>query len=440
MIHAYGDDFSLHSSGSFSADDLYNEVAASLLKGDGPLITLREDLGLTHHPGHVLVAYDLQKGTQGDFYIDVYDPNVPFLDVSDPNAPLLSSENDPTAVLPDGTTLHTLRENDSRVHVFADRHWEFPLLGVDGQSPEQPWASGMDGLEVIPYSKLPTHLNGPWSLTGFLTTFFGDAGATQITDAAGHTLLGADGSLNRDPATRLPGAAPYSPFDGDGSGAPSYVLDGNGPYTETLHSAGTGNYTAALLGNNMVIQLATTGSPGADDQLTVDARAGTVRFHTAAASKAITLQLSAQAADGSERTYSITTTSFGQGDDIFTFDPVSQSLTCKHTGPAADLTINESGVDSHGTAINLTPPTLHVGGGDAVVVHNSDVSQIPGSPPAIGPVVSIPPAALSPAPPATPQVPNVGVGRGRHHKHRPAPHGHKHHKIARMSPDSVVRE
>jgi hypothetical protein len=425
FVAAYKDDYLHHLTAN--ADDVYNEVAHALKSGDGPLISLREDLGAGHFHGHVLVAYDLEEdGTQGNYYIDVYDPNVPFL----PPSASDRGENDPTLVDGSGQLQHTLRTNASRIHVFADGHWEFPLLRVDGQSTGN-WASGLDGLIVVPYSQVPVALDAPWTLTGFLNTVFGDAGeVTQVGDAAGHTLLRPDGTVNKDPATRLPGAAPFGPLDSEAS-AGMYVLDDHGAYTETVHGTGTGNYTAEFFGDRAAVRLDTTGSPGNDDQVTLDAQALAVRFHTAAASKPVTLQLSARAADGSARTYVITTTAYRAGDDRFDFDAARQSLTYTHAGPAADVTVTMTGVDAQGKPISLSTPALHVAGCDTLVLPTSGWQQVPAPlPPPAGDAAGVP-SAPQPGPAPTPPAPHRRRRRAR--KHRGAAHGHKRHQAAKAA-------
>jgi hypothetical protein len=290
-LAAYKTDIAAHSIPGYTSADLYNALLADLRRHDGPLIAIRQDFGLAHLPqGHVLVAYDVDLGTHADFYIDVYDPNTPYRTGEDPLTP-----------------------THARIHVTSDGHWSFPLLQTDPLT-KNPWNGGLDGIAVVPYGAIPTGLTPPWTLLGLTMTVFGSSGATsQVTDDAGHTLLQPDGTLNHDPATRLPGAAPYSPLNGPGPGAAVYLLDGQGSYTQTITGTATGNYSAALVGNNMVVRLDTATTPGVNDTVTVNGQAGSVTFHGGSAGKPVTFQLGVRAADGSERTFTVTTTSFQGG-------------------------------------------------------------------------------------------------------------------------------
>src|SRR5262249_9036985 len=143
FMGAYLHEFFCHTDPGYCSGDLYNEVYAALQAGQGPILSVSYGT-----KGHVLVAYDLEKGDgAGDFYIDVYDPNVPFL----------PAENDATTKGFDGRVLHTMRQQDSRIHVHADGTWSFPLLRGDGNSTGD-WCGRLPNLAVIPYSQLPTHL------------------------------------------------------------------------------------------------------------------------------------------------------------------------------------------------------------------------------------------------------------------------------------------
>lgn len=418
-LAAYKTDLLAHSVPGYTSADLYNELLGTLRSHDGPLIAIRQDFGLAHLPqGHVLVAYDVELGTQADFYIDVYDPNTPYRTGEDPLTP---------------TT--------SRIHVTSDGHWSFPLLQTDPLT-KNPWNGGLDSIAVVPYGAVPTSLTPPWTLLGLTMTVFGSSWATsQVADGAGHTLLQSDGTLNHDPATRLPGAVPYSPLNGPGPGAALYLLDGQGSYTQTITGTGTGNYSAALVGNNLVVRLDTTTTPGVNDAVTVNAQAGTVTFHGGSAGKPVTLQIGARAADGSERTFTVTTTSYQAGGDTFSLDATRQNLQYTHAGPDADVTVTMTGVDAHGQALSQATPTLHVGGGDSVAVGDAGWQQASAVPPP--PSDNTPPAPLPAPTPAAPAAPAPGKphhkGHRRRRPHHPVKHGGRKHHVKKADAGAVAR-
>jgi hypothetical protein len=165
---------SLPNAFQFVKDDLVNALAQT--PPNFRLISLRHDSS-----GHIVLAYDVEAGTpsnggigNGDYFIDVYDPNQPFLgsENSDPNQ-------------------HRLHEiENGRIHVTIDNHWTFGGLS---------WSEGMDALVVAPYNLIPqSHPTMP-SIADVLHTVIlasGPVQTSQVRDAAGHTLLNADGSVN----------------------------------------------------------------------------------------------------------------------------------------------------------------------------------------------------------------------------------------------------
>jgi hypothetical protein len=202
--------------------EIRESLRSELLAGNYPLVMMRSG-----GRGHVVLGYDIEDVAPNDFYIDIYDPNVPFRD---------AERTDSAA--------HKQAEQDrSRIHVTADGRWTYPGLG--GWGPGYFHSKGYT-LVVVPFSLIPSSSPIlPTTLDGLTSLAFGSAGVTQIKDTAGHSLNQEDGSLNTDPATRLETAVPYTLFDANEAAAASdaHVLTGAGPYTVTLAGREPGEYS-----------------------------------------------------------------------------------------------------------------------------------------------------------------------------------------------------
>jgi hypothetical protein len=124
-----------------SAGGIYNQLSTLLAGGDHPIITMAPGT-----EGHAVVAYDLEPGPKGngDFYIDVYDSNLP--------AYSLGSEQ--------GTEVH------SRVYIDPAAGWSCAPQGFASSG----YATS---LMVIPSGVLSGQLTMPASLGGLLTIIFG---------------------------------------------------------------------------------------------------------------------------------------------------------------------------------------------------------------------------------------------------------------------------
>ncbi|MFL5657574.1 MAG: hypothetical protein ACJ8CB_25760 [Ktedonobacteraceae bacterium] len=266
-----------------SINDIKSQVHAALSAGDHSLVAIRRPLTDGFH-GHVTVAYDIEEGTpaQDDFYIRLYDPNTQFLHIS----PALDENNDNRS--------HAAREQNSRIHVAPDRSWSFPTFN---------WSGGLESLIVVPYSVTPLHPTIPTSPSGLLTLVFGDGSqTTQIADAQGHTLFRPDGTLNTDPTTSLPLAAPFPPLDSTGPAHDLYALGGDGPYTHTVRVAGSNGYHYMLLGSNFAARVENpTATQGSEDALIMDWQAAHLQFRTNEAKRDVKTHLLARVPEGDVR-------------------------------------------------------------------------------------------------------------------------------------------
>jgi hypothetical protein len=344
-----------------SGDQLYNEIHDDLAKGDDPIISLEE-------ARHAVVAYDLEKDPSqpGSFWIDVYDSNRPFVTVENTNA-----------------ALHASLEQQSRIHVDSDGNWWFQMAGETS-----PNDGGPEGLLVVPYNAFSywdVSYPGLWNgglIQGVVDLICGgNAVTTQVTDPAGRTLLKADGTMNLDPATRLPDGVQYIPI-GQTSAQPTPIdlLDANGTYTQSVQGTGNGTYSDYLLGSNIIAWLKNvTASQGVTDQLTLADAGAAFQFHTGAASKSLDIELEVQPASGPRRAVEVNTTSFAGGGDTFAFDSARQSLTVTHLGAAAPLSLTFTQPDAAGTVETFATGPISLAAGDVATVTPANWSSLTSS-------------------------------------------------------------
>ena len=200
----------------------------------------------------------------------------------------------------------------------------------------------------------------------------GLAQTVQVADTAGHNLLNEDGTVNTDPTSRIPNSTFYLPATGDEATNPFVLLGGTGPYTQTVRSTNTGTYDDTILGDNFAVDVhGVAATPDANDTMTLDPTGSSFQFTTGVASKALTVQLLAGAADESVHTATINTESFQGGSDRLTF-AAGQSLVYAHTGPATDYTLTLTGVDTEGNPTSFISPSLQIDPGDVETVTPSD--------------------------------------------------------------------
>jgi hypothetical protein len=146
--------------------------------------------------GHCVLAYNVEDVGNGTEILDIYDPNTPFL-ASEDNA----SASPSVPGVKNGAA-HGNRVLASSITIDSSGHWRYN--GADNVS------GGLGSIAMAPLSVFDSHSLLASSLTSLLTLgVFGSAAETQVTDAAGHTLLNPDGSPNTDPNTNIPNAARF---------------------------------------------------------------------------------------------------------------------------------------------------------------------------------------------------------------------------------------
>lgn len=362
LSHWLGASTSQGTAGGVSmSQSVYAEIRSSFERGEHPLVALQNG-----GEGHVVIAYDLE-GAPGNYYIDVYDSNLPFGEGGDETS--------------DGKH-HDENWERSRIHVGSDGEWSLPSTGISG---------GVTGLVVTAPRELPTHPTMPTGL-GLLKAIggglFGSAGpgdtagsasapapasnVTQLTDAAGHTLYQPDGRLNYNPATRLQ-AAPFAPLVGS-SGHSATTKTGAAqmivlpPDTGILHATvtgtGAGPDTHTLIGHDFAGQIDTTSANGAKDTLTLVPGAGEIGFATQLARKPLTLML-VGALSKERRTAQISTMSFRGPGDMLAFTGSQNGLTFTHHGTATTFSLTLSGLGPRSAPTVFQSGPLHIGANES---------------------------------------------------------------------------
>jgi hypothetical protein len=340
-----------------------DDVTQAFAAGNYPLISITTvPNGQKSPEAHAVVAYNLEDdGTgTGGFYLDVYDSNVPFVAAENSNGALhrlYVGYNDATG------------DHGSRIHVYANKTWSFPNLG---------WSGELKDLSVIRPLEIPVQPTMSISVTADVNLIpAGAAQVAQITDAAGHTLLNPDGTLNADPSTATADAVMLAPLDPATPTAPYFFLGGGtGPYTVTMRGTGSGTYGLTLLNSRLsaVFQDVAT-AQGQQDSLAIDP-GGAVQFATTAASKALTVQLIGHAADGSESSAVLTTRTASGSTERLGFDATGRAFTYAHTGAATTYRLTLDGYDRKGRAVTLVTPALRLKSGETASFQAVDWTRL----------------------------------------------------------------
>jgi hypothetical protein len=337
---------------------IISQITAALAAHDHPLIEIRNGTD-----GHVVVAYDVEDGANGDKLIDVYDPNQNYT---------TTEEN------VSGTTHQAILTN-SQITVHPNGHWEFP-----GFSPA--WHAGPGSLVVVPYGTVPVHPDMPTTGSGLFDFVFGSAHPSQVTDAAGHTLLQPNGDINTDPKTGIPDATRFATLAGSTKpGSDIFLFGKTGVYKQTVVGKSAGQYTDALMGNGMAVSLKAGSAKRTVDDVTVDPRNATVGFGAASGKtsgpnagiiRPVTAEMYVQAGDGTKRTATVVT-SLGAGrTDAMSFTGSGAGLALKHAGPATSYSLALSWAGPNAAPQTFITPPLKMAAGDKASFSPQDWSKL----------------------------------------------------------------
>ncbi len=346
-----------------SQASIMNDVTSALNAGDHPLVELRNGT-----EGHVLVAYGVDQANgsslvgSGDRVIDVYNPNQEFT----------TSEN-----ATDGSA-HEAALSTSEIVVHSDGHWEF-----QGFSPE--WHGGPGSLVVMPYGVVPVQPTLPTTLSGLFDLLFGSAGASQVSDSDGHTLLNPDGSINTDPATRISDATQFATLSGTATPGPAIFLFGHaGTYTTTVKGQARGQYHDVLFAQGMAASLTAGTASGVTDGISVPTSLDGLRFGqtggpNAAAARTADAQIVVHGSQGSERTATIGTTMPTSGQAEIAFDGAHDAVEVTASAKPASFTLSLSWVGPDGFPQTFQAPAVRLAAGGRGTFTPADWSSLQSS-------------------------------------------------------------
>ncbi len=333
---------------SGSQSSIMNDVTSALDAGDHPLVEIRDGT-----QGHVVVAYGVDQANGnthvgfGDRVIDVYNPNQPFT----------TGEN---AI--DGSA-HEATLSTSEIVVHPDGHWEFQ----GDFSPE--YSGGPGSIVVMPYGVVPVQPTLPTSLSGLVDLLFGSAGASQVSDSHGHTLLNSDGSLNTDPATGIADATQFATLSGTAAPGPGIFLFAHpGAYTTTVHGQARGQYHDVLLAHGMAASVTAGTAPGLADGISVPANLDGLQFGqtkgTSSDPRQADAQITVDGSQGSQLTAAIATTMPTSGETGFGFNAARDAVEVTASRKPATVTLSLSWTSPAGLPQSFVAPSVHLAAGD----------------------------------------------------------------------------
>jgi hypothetical protein len=365
LTHALSAETSQGTAGGVSmSKSVYEEIEGAFANHEYPLIALEEGAR-----GHVVVAYDLE-GSPGDYYIDVYDSNLPFNSGG-------SEDGEGQASHHEGNVY------SSRVHVGSDGEWTLPSTGISG---------GVTGLFVTDpggFPLRPSMIGGPGPI-GFLFTSNSGSGSpsstvSQLEDSSGHKLLTPSGEPNTDPATRL-AAAEFGPLVGATARASAAVSTASQgiivstterALKETVTGASSGGDTHTLVGPGFAAQVTTKAGKGVKDTLSLSPTLPQVTFSSKAAHKPLSLKL----VDGLSKeahVAQVSTTSFGGHGDELRLTHSGNGLLFAHHGAATTFSITLSAAGRKGAKTFHSGP-MHIGRGASATIAAIHWSNLAGA-------------------------------------------------------------
>ena len=330
---------------SGSQGSIIGEVSSALQSNDHPLIEIRNGT-----EGHVVVAYDVEDGDNGDKLIDVYDPNQEFT----------TSEDQDTS-----GNVHQSILSSSQIVVHSDGHWTF-----QGNFNDSPWHGGPGSLVVVPYGTVPVHPTLPTTIAGLVDLLFGSAHISQVTDASGHTLLNSDGSLNTNSKTRIASATQFATLAGSSKPGPDVFLFGKqGAYTQIIVGGKAGQYHDSLLGHGVAATLAAASNSGSVDKISLlpnvaGLQFGRVKGAKAGTSRQVATQLLVHASDGSKRTATVDTTMPTAGQDSVSFDSSNDTVSVRGSKQHAAYSLTLTLAGSNGLPQTFVTPKLSISAGE----------------------------------------------------------------------------
>ncbi len=322
--------------------------------------------------GHAVLPYNLESDGSGGYYIDVYNPNRPYLPSETTNA-----------------SFHKKQVEESRIHVSPNGEWSFQ----DGFA--SLWHGNSQSLVVVPWSKLPlpyafpypegTPRSGRPEIPGISTVLnlfgkwisassSGPASMTQVTNAAGRRLIGTGGVENLNAATRIAHAQLHYPATGGTTADPptAWLPDGSS-YKITETGKGTGEYSQTLLSSQLDAVVQSHAQSGVTDQIGVVPGTHTVSF-SGGSTKPLTLDLITSAGRHVTHSAQLTTTS-GKG-DLQSLALQGTGLVYSHKGPATTIELQLSTASREGAPASISTGPIKVGAGQKASITPTSWSSL----------------------------------------------------------------
>lgn len=334
-----------------------DNAAANVSNGNrGTRTTITNELRAGRHPivalrfgsqGHAIVATGLRAGPgEQDYDIDVYDPNLPTnrADRTDPEA-------------------HATNEANSVIQVRGNT-WAF-----QGAFSRQPWSGPSEHMVVAPLSVLGSQPVMPTTPFGVVTLLVplasGASNVTQVEDASGKKLLGADGDLNPDAAARPKGD--ITPTLTGTDSQPMYTLAGTGTSKLTLTGDAVGTGGASVMSAGFAADVSgLKTAKGSSDELTLAGKTGEVGIDAALGGN-VDAKLARQLKNGDQLGAEAKISGGDKGGHDLTLD-TARGLQYENDGSGpATLRATITWAGKKGTPGSTTLPALTVPAGGSVV-------------------------------------------------------------------------
>jgi probable HAF family extracellular repeat protein len=358
-----------------TSDEYYlnvvEQIAANEVSGVGHLIDgVKSELALGRPvpldlfggDGHNVLVYNVEDGPNGSHTLDVYDPNNPFLTTEDNGGNSLFVPG-----VEDGT-IHKTRAVDSTIVINSNGHWSF--TDPNGHTD----SGGLGSIVLVPLSTFDSHTLLASSLTNLLTFgAVGSADETQVTDSAGHKLLGADGSLNTDPNTKIANAARYI---ADQSTTPLDLIEGTGSFMQTITGTGSGTYGAFSFSTDAMAAISgESTASGQTDQFGLDPTNDKLTF-IPASTKSLNADLVINAPAGVQREAQLTATAAGGATQTLQFQGGQRDHVVFHNaGGAGTFSLNLTS-NADGKVQTFTTGRISLAAGDTADILPSDWADI----------------------------------------------------------------
>jgi hypothetical protein len=293
--------------GTITSDSFRRDVEERLRAGRPPLIILANG-----GSGHAVVAYDVESRPGGGYFLRVYDSNFP-VDGTERGA-----SNGPT---------HVAREQGSRIEI-TDGHWTF--FDLPSLNAANPWRGTMADIVAIGEEEIPVRPTYPVSARGIVTLIFG----------AGQGAPGSGGGRATQSAAAPRDLVQLGVLDG--SGIPAYVGKSGRAHSFDARADSRGRLVASALGDGNAAEISATGPAKGAARVSTLAGGDGVRYETLSPSTALRETLTSRLGSGETHLAQVSTRSFLGGGDELALDRPGKTLSFRHEGKPATVTLELS--------------------------------------------------------------------------------------------------